>query len=55
MTPQDTPVVIVHGRLLRNPGNAELAEAVGLPAPSEPQAGISVALARTFTLIDAEL
>ncbi len=38
VTPQDTPVVIVHGRLLRNPGNAELAAAVGLPAPSEPQA-----------------
>jgi thioredoxin reductase (NADPH) len=38
VTPQDTPVVIVHGRLLRNPSNAELAVAVGLPAPSEPQA-----------------
>ncbi len=38
VTPQDTPVVIVHGRLLRNPSNAELAAAVGLPAPSEPQA-----------------
>jgi thioredoxin reductase (NADPH) len=38
VTPQDTPLVIVHGRLLRNPGNAELAAAVGLPAPSEPQA-----------------
>jgi thioredoxin reductase (NADPH) len=38
VTPQDTPVVIVHGRLLRNPGNAELAAAVGLPAPREPQA-----------------
>src|SRR6201997_91549 len=38
VTPQDTPVVIVHGRLLRNPGNAELAAAVGLPAPNEPQA-----------------
>ena len=38
VTPQDTPVVIVHGRLLRNPGNAELAAAVGLPAPSEPGA-----------------
>jgi thioredoxin reductase (NADPH) len=35
---QDTPVVIVHGRLLRNPGNAELAAAIGLPAPSEPRA-----------------
>ena len=38
VTPQDTPVVIVHGRLLRNPSNAELAAAVGLPAPNEPQA-----------------
>ena len=38
VTPQDTPVVIVHGRLLRNPSNAELAAAIGLPAPSEPQA-----------------
>ena len=38
VTPQDTPVVIVHGRLLRNPSNAELAAAIGLPAPSERQA-----------------
>jgi thioredoxin reductase (NADPH) len=38
VTPLDTPVVIVHGRLLRNPGNAELAAAVGLPAPSTPEA-----------------
>jgi thioredoxin reductase (NADPH) len=38
MTPQDTPLVIVHGRLLRSPSNAELAAAIGLPAPSEPQA-----------------
>ncbi len=38
VTPQDTPVVIVHGRLLRNPGNAELAAAVGLPAPSDSSA-----------------
>jgi thioredoxin reductase (NADPH) len=38
VTPQDTPVVIVHGRLLRNPSNAELAAAIGLPAPNEPQA-----------------
>jgi thioredoxin reductase len=30
--------VIAHGRLLRNPGNAELAAAIGLPAPVEPQA-----------------
>src|ERR1700753_3553174 len=38
VAPEDTPVVIVHGRLLRNPSNAELAAAVGLPAPVEPQA-----------------
>ena len=38
VTPQDTPVVIVHGRLLRNPGNAELAAAVGLLAPSDSSA-----------------
>ena len=38
VTSQDTPVVIVHGRLLRNPSNAELAAAIGLSAPSEPQA-----------------
>jgi thioredoxin reductase (NADPH) len=38
LAPQDTPVVIVHGRLLRNPSNAELAAAVGLPAPVEPHA-----------------
>jgi thioredoxin reductase (NADPH) len=38
LTPQDTPVVIVHGRLLRNPSNAELAAAIGLPAPSQRQA-----------------
>jgi thioredoxin reductase (NADPH) len=38
VTPRDTPVVIVHGRLLRNPSNAELAAAIGLPVPSEPQA-----------------
>jgi thioredoxin reductase (NADPH) len=38
LSPQDTPVVIVHGRLLRNPSNAELAAAIGLPAPSGRQA-----------------
>ncbi|HZC27078.1 MAG TPA: cyclic nucleotide-binding domain-containing protein [Actinopolymorphaceae bacterium] len=32
--PADTPVVIVYGdRVLRNPGNAELARMIGLPAP----------------------
>ena len=39
LAPDDTPVVIVYGRLLRNPGNAELAAAIGLPAPSAQQAG----------------
>jgi thioredoxin reductase (NADPH) len=39
VTPGDTPVVIVYGRLLRNPGNAELAAAIGLPAPSAQLAG----------------
>src|ERR1700753_2549314 len=34
VAPEDTPVVIVHGRLLRNPSNAELAAAIGLPAPA---------------------
>jgi thioredoxin reductase (NADPH) len=40
--PDDTPVVIVYGRLLRNPGNAELAAAIGLPAPGAQQAGSDV-------------
>jgi thioredoxin reductase (NADPH) len=39
VAPDDTPIVIVYGRLLRNPGNAELAAAIGLPAPSAQQAG----------------
>ena len=33
-SPQDIPIVIVAGRLLRNPSKAELAAAIGLPAPS---------------------
>jgi thioredoxin reductase (NADPH) len=32
--PEQTPLVIVYGRMLRNPSNAELAAAIGLPAPS---------------------
>jgi thioredoxin reductase (NADPH) len=36
---KDTPVVIVHGRLLRNPSNAELAAAIGLPVPASSPAG----------------
>jgi thioredoxin reductase (NADPH) len=39
VTSDDTPIVIVYGRLLRNPGNAELAAAIGLPPPSAQQAG----------------
>ncbi|HEX3956500.1 MAG TPA: FAD-dependent oxidoreductase [Trebonia sp.] len=42
VTPDDTPIVIVYGRLLRNPCNAELAAAIGLPAPSAQQAGCDV-------------
>jgi len=34
VSPGDTPIVIVYGRLLRNPSNSELAAAVGLPVPS---------------------
>ena len=34
VAPEDTPIVIVHGRLLRNPSNAELAAAIGLPVPA---------------------
>jgi thioredoxin reductase (NADPH) len=45
VTPQDTPVVIVHGRLLRNPSNAELATAIGLRAPTEPQASCDLLVA----------
>ena len=43
VTRDDTPVVIVYGRrLLRNPGNAELAAAIGLPAPAVQHAGCDV-------------
>ena len=34
VAPEDTPIVIVRGRLLRNPSNAELAATAGLPAPA---------------------
>jgi thioredoxin reductase (NADPH) len=37
LAPQDTPLVILHGQLLRNPSNAELAAAIGLPATSAPR------------------
>ena len=36
VAPEDTPIVIMHGQLLRNPSNAELAAAIGLPAPLTP-------------------
>ncbi|HUB38571.1 MAG TPA: FAD-dependent oxidoreductase [Streptosporangiaceae bacterium] len=37
--PGQTPIVILYGRqLLRNPSNAEVAAAIGLPAPTVPQA-----------------
>jgi thioredoxin reductase (NADPH) len=34
VAPRETPLVIVYGRMLRNPSNAELAAAIGLPVPS---------------------
>src|SRR5258708_29361307 len=39
VAPPDTPTRIVHRRLLPNPSNAELAAAIGLPAPSAPSTG----------------
>jgi thioredoxin reductase (NADPH) len=36
VAPEDTPIVIAGGQLLRNPSNSELAAAVGLPAPAAP-------------------
>jgi thioredoxin reductase (NADPH) len=39
VTPEETPIVLLGGQLLRNPGNAELAAAIGLPAPGPPGAG----------------
>jgi thioredoxin reductase (NADPH) len=36
--PSQTPIVILYGRqVLRNPSNAEVAAAIGLPAPTVPQ------------------
>jgi thioredoxin reductase (NADPH) len=38
--PRETPIVILYGRqVLRNPSNAELAAAIGLPAPAVPHTG----------------
>jgi thioredoxin reductase (NADPH) len=42
VSPQDTPIVILHGELLRNPSNEELAAAIGLPAPSASLASCDV-------------
>ena len=42
VAPADTPIAIVHGRLLRNPSNAQLAAAVGLPAPSVPSTSLDL-------------
>jgi thioredoxin reductase (NADPH) len=39
VTTEQTPIVIVYGRLLRNPSNAELAAAIGLPAPGAARPG----------------
>jgi len=39
VTPDDTPIVIVYGRQLRNPSNAALAAVIGLPAPGTQAAG----------------
>ena len=39
VAPEQTPIVIVHGRLLRNPSNAELAATIGLPVPAASPAG----------------
>ena len=38
VAPEDTPIVIVYGRVFRNPSNAELAAAIGLPVPSAAEA-----------------
>ena len=37
VSPQETPVVVWDGRILRNPSNEELARAIGISAPREPQ------------------
>jgi thioredoxin reductase (NADPH) len=39
VAPEETPIVIVGPQLLRNPANAELAAAIGLPAPVTPDGG----------------
>ncbi len=45
VAPQDTPIVIAHGRLLRNPGNGELAAAIGLPTPAPQQTSCDLLVA----------
>jgi thioredoxin reductase (NADPH) len=37
VTPEETPVVIWRGEVLRNPSNEELARAIGLPVPQAPR------------------
>ncbi|MEV6865179.1 FAD-dependent oxidoreductase [Streptosporangium subroseum] len=45
ITSDQTPIVIVGGtRVLRNPGNAELARAVGLPAPDMPESVVDLVI-----------
>jgi thioredoxin reductase (NADPH) len=46
VAPQDTPIVILHARVLRNPSNAELAAAAGLPAPSSSPARCDLLVGR---------
>ena len=47
LAPQDTPVVIVHGRLVKNPSNTELAAEVRLPVPGAPQASCDLLVVRS--------
>ncbi len=42
--PQDTPVVVWAGRLLRNPSNEELADVLGLRAPVLPESAYDVVI-----------
>jgi thioredoxin reductase (NADPH) len=45
ITSDQTPIVIVGGtRVLRNPGNAELARAVGLPEPAMPESVVDLVI-----------
>ena len=45
ITSDQTPIVIVGGtRVLRNPGNAELARAIGLPEPAMPESVVDLVI-----------